>query len=142
MRQIHKQSKSPFGMMFEELFNRSISEVMGVDQTRSIPQVNIHETSTAYVVELATPGLSKDSFTISVEKNILTVQGKRAEAAESEVKVLRKEYNYDAFRRNFTLSDDVRVDNIEATYTDGVLQIVIEKLPSEVLNKVTQIAVD
>lgn len=141
MKHIHKQSKSPFGMMFEELFNRSINEVMGVDQSRTIPQVNIHETDASYILELATPGLSKDDFSVSIEKKVLTIEAKQDKETEAEKKVLRNEFNYGTFKRTFTLSDDVNMEHIEASYTDGILKVVLEKLPIEVVNKIKKIAI-
>lgn len=141
MKHTQKQSKSPLGMMFEELFNRSINEVMGVDQSRTIPQVNIHETDTSYVVELATPGLSKEDFNVSIEKKVLTIEGKKDKAKDTERKVLRNEFNYGTFKRTFTLSEDVNMEHIEASYTDGILTVVLEKLPIEVVNKIKKIAI-
>lgn len=99
----------------------------------SIPKVNISENFTNFVVALAVPGLKKSDFLIEVEDKTLKVSAKittEEEQTETKdtIKYTRKEFNYKNFSRSFVLPETVDVEDIKATYEDGILSIVLPKL--------------
>ena len=49
----------------------------------SIPKVNIKENNETFVVELAVPGLTKESFAIKIEKEVLLVSANVAPKSDS-----------------------------------------------------------
>ena len=68
--------------------------------------VNIKETDNAYLLEVVAPGLKKEDFNISVEKDVLTITyEKQEEKNESTEKILRNEYQFRSFKRRFTLME-------------------------------------
>jgi HSP20 family protein len=88
------------------------------------PAVNVTESADHYTVSLAAPGLTKDDFNISIEGSMLTISSEKEEnKEEKDDKFTRKEYSYSSFSRSFTLPEDVRQDNIDARYENGVLNI-------------------
>ncbi len=98
----------------------------------SIPKVNIKENNKTFVVELAVPGLAKESFAIEVEKDVLKVSANvapKSDSTDTEVKTrfTRKEFNFRGFNRSFTLPELVDVKDIKANYTDGILSISLPK---------------
>jgi HSP20 family protein len=117
------------GNIIDDVFNRSISELVGSDFALNVPSVNISETAESFILEFAAPGLDKKDFNISIENNQLTVSAeKRAEKDEKEEgKWTRREFNYSGFRRSFTLTDDVMADKIEAAYDKGILMLTLPK---------------
>jgi HSP20 family protein len=59
---------------------------------------------------------------------MLTVSSEKEESkTEKEHQYTRKEYNYSSFSRSFSLPDEVSKENIQATYTDGVLSLMLPK---------------
>ena len=73
------------GNIIDDVFNRSISELVGSDFALNVPSVNISETAESFILEFAAPGLDKKDFNISIENNQLTVSAeKRAEKDEKE----------------------------------------------------------
>lgn len=54
-----------FNNVFDSLFSDAITKNKIVDKS---PNVNIHENETAYVIELAAPGLKKEDFQINLKK--------------------------------------------------------------------------
>jgi HSP20 family protein len=93
-----------------------------------VPAVNISETAEAYHIELAAPGLRKQDFKISTERNMLTVSvEQRAENTENNKKYNKREFSYTSFVRSFTLPETADDNRIEAVYNDGVLQIDVAK---------------
>jgi len=98
----------------------------------SIPKVNIKENFTTFIVEIAAPGLKKEDFAIEIEKLVLKVSSnftpkRETTGTDNDTQFTRKEFNYASFTRSFTLPKKVKVEGIDATYTDGVLTISLPK---------------
>lgn len=94
----------------------------------TVPAVNIIETKNEYNVSLAIPGMKKEDFNIDVEGNMITISSEQEESKEENEKMYtRKEYNYSSFSRSFTLPEEVNKENIEATYEEGVLKLMLPK---------------
>lgn len=90
--------------------------------------VNIKETDKAYQLDVIAPGLKKDDFNISIEKNVLSITfEKKEEKIESSDKLIRNEYQFRSFKRNFTLTEKINAAGITAGYTDGILSITLPK---------------
>lgn len=119
-----------FGKIFDELFNRSISDIVGTDFTSESPSVNIIETEDAFALEVAAPGLEKEDFDVSIDKDhlIISADKKQAEDAESPT-FKRKEYNYQKFSRKFRMPKSVDKDTVKAKYDLGILKVTVEKTP-------------
>lgn len=97
-----------------------------------VPAVNTREGDDAYYIELDLPGIKKEDVEISVDKNILTIKGKREVKKEEEKDdYYRIESKYGTFARSFTLPEKVDSKNIRATGENGVVEITIPKLKVE-----------
>ena len=65
---------------------------------------------------------------VSLSGNVLTIKGeKRQEHEEKTKEYLVSESSYGEFRRSFTLPDTADSDKLEASFTHGVLKIVMPK---------------
>lgn len=96
--------------------------------SEKVPRVNIAESKDNYAVSMAVPGMKKDDFKIDVNNNMLTICAEKEEKKEEDDKQYnRKEYNHSSFSRSFTLPDDAEQDEIQATYDNGVLWLLIPK---------------
>ena len=97
--------------------------------TGAVP-VNVRETDQHYEMDVIAPGCRKEDFSVSVDNNLLTIsfnhQDERKDKDEKEGWV-RNEYVKRAFSRTFTLDDSVDLNRISATYTDGILRLVLPK---------------
>ncbi len=111
--------------VFDSFFNDSfISDRM----VSRVPAVNVSESNGHYRIELAAPGLKKEDFKISVDKNTLSISvEKNAENTSEDRKYNRREFSYFSFVRSFTLPDTVDYAGIEARYNDGILTIELAK---------------
>jgi HSP20 family protein len=99
------------------------------------PAVDIAERKDAYLVSVELPGVALDDIEITFEGGLLTIQGERHIPHDSsEQKMHRVERRYGTFRRSITLPTHVMADAIEASFDDGVLQILVPKA-AEVLAK-------
>jgi HSP20 family protein len=96
------------------------------------PAVNTREDADAYYIDVDLPGVKKEDVEISIDKNILTIKGKREVRKEvKEEDYYRIESAYGSFARSFTLPEKVDTEKIEAKTENGVLEIVIPKLKVE-----------
>ncbi|MEM1126393.1 MAG: Hsp20/alpha crystallin family protein [Bacteroidota bacterium] len=92
------------------------------------PRVDLAETEAAYLVHVDVPGMRKEDFTISYEEGVLTVSGERKqEIRHDEANYVRIERSAGRFFRSFNLPKAIDADKIEATYTDGVLDLTVPK---------------
>jgi HSP20 family protein len=81
-----------------------------------------------FEIELAVPGKRKDDFEIEVENGILSISSTEEEKQLNENgKFTRREFSYTSFRRSFTLPDSVDPTKIDASYKEGVLQVLLHK---------------
>jgi HSP20 family protein len=81
-----------------------------------------------FEIELAVPGKRKDDFEIEVENGILSISSTEEEKQLNENgKFTRREFSYTSFRRSFTLPDSVDPTKIDASYKQGVLQVLLPK---------------
>ncbi|MCW5520315.1 Hsp20/alpha crystallin family protein [Aureitalea sp. L0-47] len=138
-----KRNTGLFPSIFDEFFTDNRLDVPNYENF-SIPAVNIQENLTNFVIELAAPGLKKENIAIEVEENILKVSSEvtsKTETEDTERKFTRKEFNFRNFSRSFTLPETVDVENIAASYEDGILSVTIPKKEEEkVLKRMVEIS--
>jgi HSP20 family protein len=105
----------------------------------SSPAVNVIEREKEYTVEIASPGMSKDDFTIRVDDDnnslVISMEKKNMEEDKKEGRYLRREFSYAQSQHILTLPDNVDRDNIEAHIKDGVLRIDLPKRTKEEIQK-------
>lgn len=100
------------------------------DGDSTLPAVNVHENDKEFTVEVAAPGLSRDDFKVDYENGRLTVSSEKKEEdkEEKDGKVTRREFNYQAFQRSFSVPEElIKVDDISAKYSDGLLKVSLPK---------------
>jgi HSP20 family protein len=92
------------------------------------PALDISERKDAYLVAVELPGVKLDDLDITMEDGLLTIQGEQHFAHDSsEQQFHRVERRYGAFRRSITLPAHVMAEGIQASFEDGVLQILVPK---------------
>ncbi len=94
----------------------------------------------------AAPGMTKEDFKIQLDKHILTISSEKREEQEEKTnngKYTRKEFNYQSFSRSFTLpAEIVESAKIEASYKDGILNILVPKKEAAKPQPVRNIAIN
>ncbi|KAM7471898.1 hypothetical protein LguiA_010081 [Lonicera macranthoides] len=109
----------------------------------SIP-VDILDTPKEYIFYMDVPGLSKSDIQVTVEEeNTLVIRssGKRKREEEGECKYLRLERRAPPHKvqRKFRLPENSNVSAITAKCENGVLTVLLEKLPPK--SKTVQVAI-
>lgn len=102
------------------------------------PALDISERKDAYVVTVEVPGVKPEELDITLEDGLLTIKGERRFTQESsDQQFHRVERRYGSFRRSITLPSQVRADQIEASFDNGVLEVVVPKAEEAKPKKIT-----
>ena len=92
------------------------------------PRVDVAESDHEFTVTAELPGLNKEDIKVTLEDNVLTIEGERKREDERKDKqFFRRERFYGAFKRAFKLGTEVQADNIAANYKDGILTLTLPK---------------
>jgi HSP20 family protein len=115
--------------LFDRLnsFRREVDEAAGDHMT---PRADAVEDKDAYHFYVEMPGLKEGSIDVQVEDDRLMVAAERKRPEWSqETGVHIAERSYGPIRRAFRLPLNASRDGIRAAYTDGVLELTVEKRP-------------
>ncbi|MDW3645557.1 MAG: Hsp20/alpha crystallin family protein [Bacteroidia bacterium] len=118
----------PFGSLISDLFDDNSFWEKNFIRGVSFPAVNVRETNENFEIEMAIPGLRKEDMDIKIENGMLTISSeKKSEREEKEENFTRKEFNYSSFLRSFSLPENVDQEDINASYAEGILTVVLAK---------------
>jgi HSP20 family protein len=94
------------------------------------PAVDIYEDENMITVQAQLPGVKVEDVHIDVENNVLTISGERKlEREEKREGYHRIESSYGSFTRSFVLPESADEEKVEASLSDGVLDVRIPKRP-------------
>lgn len=81
-----------------------------------------------YGISLEIPGVRKEDIHASVKDGALTISAeKKSESEEKDEKYIRRERFYGKYERSFYVGENVKEDDIKASYENGVLRIDVPK---------------
>jgi len=105
------------------------------------PRLDVSETDTALEIVADLPGMEKKDIKVSLEADLLTIQGEKKEVKEKKDKHYHTiERRSGSFYRALRLPAAVENDKIEANFKDGVLTLTLPK-SKEPAKKVAQIEI-
>jgi HSP20 family protein len=125
---------SPFGLMrrFTEELDRMFSSLGGstsgtsLDELAWVPAVEIRQNDNNLVISAELPGLTEKDVRVEATPDGLLIQGERKqESTGEEGGVRRSERVYGQFYRLIPLPEDADVENAQASFENGVLQVTI-----------------
>ncbi len=117
-----------------ELENRFFNTYPSVSKNEDVvaftPSVNTREGESAYHIDIDLPGVKKEDIKVDIKDNYLIVSGERSFKEEvKEEDYYKVETQFGKFSRKFVIPEHVDVENIQANSENGVLEIVLPKLP-------------
>jgi HSP20 family protein len=103
----------------------------GSERTREtrcfVPRADIFETDEKIVVKVDLPGVSENSTDITLEKNVLTINGYVEGFDPEGYSLAFAEYESGDFERSFRISNEIDCEKINATIKNGVLTLELPK---------------
>lgn len=124
-------SMTPFD--FFEDFSRNLFN----DFKSNLIKTDIHETDNEYLVEAELPGIPKENIQVTYEDGVLTISGQQQTDAVNEDKkgkLIRSERSSTSLRRQYLL-ENVKEDEIKASYSDGILKVTLPKDSNKEIKK-------
>lgn len=97
------------------------------NEPRLTPRVEIHETEDAVVVRADMPGVAKDTLSVSVEGDQLTIRGRKAPLTMDNATVLQRETRDGVYERAFTIGESVDRGKVTAQMEQGILTVTLAK---------------
>lgn len=92
------------------------------------PAVDVWEDENSVYIETPLPGVNPEQVNISIENDVLTIEGTSEKKTEVEEKnYYRKEVRSGSFHRAVALPSSVRSDEAKAEYEKGILKITVPK---------------
>lgn len=122
-----------FTNLFDEVLG---SEILDRNIAYFQPKANILEKETSFELELLVPGFEKENFSLSIDKNNLIIEGK---IQNDKRDFKQNEFIIRSFKRSFILPENIDLNKIEASYTNGILKLNLPK--KEVFVKKIEISV-
>jgi HSP20 family protein len=105
------------------------------------PEIDVFEKANRLVAKIDLPGLKKEDVKVEVTDGHLAISGERkTEAEERKDNFYRSERQYGSFYRAVPLPEGVKLEDVKATFADGVLEVSIP-LPLKAEAKVRQVEI-
>ncbi len=102
-------------------------------QKNFLPDIDVSENDKAIQVTAELPGMTEKDVEVSLHDNVLTVKGEKKHEEE------KKEHNYHcierrygSFHRTIPLPEEVETDKIDASFKNGILNILIPKKEGQI----------
>lgn len=128
--------------LMEEAFGPMAARIRGpvapMLVMRTFP-VNVYQKNSDVIVEAELPGVRREDLDVSVSGRTLAIRAERKEAREvKEEDYYRREVGVGRFWREITLPVEVRADQAEATFENGMLRLrlpqveAVKKVPIQI----------
>ena len=107
---------------FREL-DRLTQQVFGTAARPAFMPMDAWREGDSFRIEFDLPGVQPDSIDLDVERNVLTVRAERPSRQENGSELIAAERPRGVFSRQLILGDNLDLDNVSASYRDGVLTL-------------------
>lgn len=133
-----KAPRDPFAMLrdmtseFDRVFDESswptfrwpFLRVKPVFEGAFSPAIDVFEKDNRLVTRVDLPGLKKEDVKVEVTEGHLAISGERkTEVEEKKEDFYRAERQYGSFYRAVPLPEGVKLDDVKATFNEGVLEV-------------------
>lgn len=100
------------------------------EHENKIMRTDIREKDNKYLIDIDLPGYEKDNIKISVEDGYLTVQATidSNEEEKEKGKFVRRERYMGSCSRSFYVGEDVKSEDIKASFKKGILKLEVPKM--------------
>ena len=98
--------------------------------------VDVHQTPTEIIIHSMVAGVKPDDLTISINREMVTIKGKRERSQEVvDEDYFYKELYWGSFSRTILLPQEIEVEEAEAIEQNGLLTIRLPKVDTEKTQK-------
>ena len=91
------------------------------------PRWDVVESGDSFQVQVELPGLSEEDVNVEFEDGVLSISGEKKVEHAEEGKLHRRERFSGSFKRTLEFNVPVELDQIEASFTNGILEVNVPK---------------
>lgn len=107
--------------------DRDLQEQARQPETVLRPPVDISEDAEGITLLADMPGVAKERLNLQIDQNTLVIEGEAQIDMPKEMEALYADVRSTRYRRSFTLSSELAIDEVDATLKDGVLTLRIPR---------------
>lgn len=110
----------------------------------TLMKTDIKEKKDKYIIEMDLPGYNKENINVSLNSGYLEVSAKvvKEENHDHDEKYVHRERYVGECSRSFYVGDDIKEEDIEAEFKNGILKVDIPKKdPEKIENKTKRIEI-
>ena len=149
--------RDPFSLLqqmtseFDRLFERSpwrsfrwpmLRATPATEVATWFPEVDVFERDNRLVTKIDLPGMKKEDVKVEVTDGQLAISGeRRTEAEEKKENFYRCEREFGSFYRAVPLPEGVKLEDVKATFSDGVLEVSVP-LPAKPQSKARTVEIE
>jgi HSP20 family protein len=112
----------------DNLFDRFVERPLSTITGQVVPPLDICETDNEIIIKVDLPGVEESDLDLSIVNDTLTIQGEKKKEAEECGRTWHiMERSSGKFARSIRLPVEVRMEQIQANFKKGVLEIVLPK---------------
>ena len=113
-----------------DLFDDFFKDDFFTKKENSLMKTDIKETKDNYIIEMDLPGYEKENINLSLKDGYLTISANvhKETNEKDEEKYLRQERFYGECSRSFFVGEDVEVEDIKASFRNGILNLEVPKV--------------
>ena len=139
-----RQMTSELDRVFDEPVFASFhwpSRAFGTRQPTWSPDIDVFEKDNCLVTRIDLPGMKKEEVTVEVTDGHLAISGERTTVKEEKKNnEYRSERAYGRFYRAVPLPQGARLEEVKATFADGVLEVAVP-LPAKAQSAPRQVEI-
>jgi HSP20 family protein len=141
-----REMTSEFDWMFGEsprsFFRWPSLRRRAISEAAWYPEIDVFEKDNRLVTKIDLPGMKKEDVKVEVTDGQLAISGERKREAEEKGEDLyRCEREYGSFYRSVPLPEGAKIEDVKATFTDGVLEVSVP-LPARPETKVRKVEIE
>jgi len=122
--------RSEFDRLLDRVWHGGISSAP-LDGQDWAPAVDVIDEPLIYRIRVEVPGMTAEQIEVSVQKNVVTIQGRKPPAYDLQQppRRLRSECRFGAFSRRIELPVAIQDNEVKAVCKNGVLTLELPKTP-------------
>lgn len=129
---------------FDKAFDSAFRDFFGGNELgrHDAFRTDVLDQGDAYLLQAELPGFQKEDISIDLKNDLLTISASHKEENDTEDtnKYIRRERYYSSYSRSFRVNNMEAAD-IDASYTNGILEVKIPKKDIEARDSVQRIEV-
>ena len=106
------------------------------------PPMDIADLGDKYEMHVELPGIPKDDISVEVTPNCIEICAEHEESKENKDKNwLRRERSSTGFYRSLELPDEIKSDDVDAEFKDGILKVMLPKVEPKPKHKASKVKI-